>query len=95
MANTSIKGKAKLKRIRTFIEMYDKQDVLTIRECTNDTPADRYVLGQVAIKGYQVDHKAGEDDYYIYVCKTLTAAAECVNDIIFDIDMGDRAVPVE
>ena len=89
MANTS------LKRIRTFIEMYKMQDILTVRKCTDDKPADRYVLGKVAAKGYQVNHKAGEDDYYIYVCKTLTAAAECVNDIIFDIDMGDRAVPAE
>jgi hypothetical protein len=95
MANTSIKGKAKLKRIRTFIEMYDKQDVLTIRECTNDKPADRYVLGRVAAKGYQVNHKVGEDDYYIYVCKTLRAVAECVNDIIFEIPMGDRATPAK
>jgi hypothetical protein len=95
MANTSIKGKAKLKRIRTFIEMYDKQDVLTIRDCTEDKPADRYELGQVVTKGYQVNHKVGEDDYYIYVCKTLRAVAECVNDIIFDIDMGDRAVPAK
>ena len=88
-------AKTSLKRIRTFIEMYDKQDVLTVRKCTNDTPADRYVLGQVAVKGYQVNHKVDEDDYHIYVCKTLRAAAECVNDIIFDIDMGDRAVPAK
>ena len=88
-------AKTSLKRMRTFIEMYDMQDVLTVRKCTNDTPADRYVLGQVAIKGYQVDHKAGEDDYYIYVCKTLTAAAECVNDIIFDLPVRDRTTPAK
>jgi hypothetical protein len=94
MANTSIKGKAKLKRIRTFIEMYNKQDVLTIRECDNDKPGDRYLLGQVAVKGYQVDHKVDEDNY-IYLCKTLTAAAECVNDIIFDLPVRDRTTPAK
>jgi hypothetical protein len=82
MARTS------LKRISTFIEMYDKQDVITVRKCTNDGPADRYVDGQVAAKGYQVNHKVGEDDYYVYVCKTLTAAAQCVNEIIFDLPMN-------
>ena len=89
MANTS------LKRIRTFIEMYDMQDVLTVRKCSDDEPADRYELGQVVAKGYQVNHKTGEDDYNIYVCKTLRAVAECVNDIIFKIDMGDRAIPAK
>ena len=94
MANTSIKGKAKLKRIRTFIEMYNKQDVLTIRECDNDKPGDRYLLGQVAVKGYQVDHKVDEDNY-IYLCKTLTAAGECVNRIVFDLPMEDSVTPCE
>jgi hypothetical protein len=88
-------AKTSLKRMRTFIEMHNMQDVLTVRKCTDDEPADRYVLGQVAAKGYQVNHKVGEDDYYVYVCKTLRAAAECVNDIIFEIDMGDRAVPAD
>tara|TARA_R100001244_G_scaffold9802_2_gene11880 strand:+ start:643 stop:909 length:267 start_codon:yes stop_codon:yes gene_type:complete len=87
-------AKTSLKRMRTFIEMYDKQDVLTVRKCSDDEPGDRYLLGQVAVKGYQVDHKVGEDDY-IYLCKTLTAAAECVNDIIFDLPMGDRATPAK
>ena len=87
MANTS------LKRIRTFIEMYDKQDVITVRKCTNDEPADRYVDGQVAAKGYQVNHKVDDGDYYIYVCKNIAAAAECVNDIIFDLPMDVTKVP--
>ena len=77
-------SRATIDGIREFIEMYDKQDVLTIRECTSDKPADRYVLGQVCVDGYQVNHKVGEDDYYIYVCKNITAAAECFNDIIFN-----------
>ena len=80
-------AKTSLKRMRTFIEMYDKQDVLTVRKCTDDEPGDRYLLGQVAVKGYQVNHKVGEDDY-IYLSKTLTAAAECVNEIIFDLPMN-------
>ena len=88
MARTS------LKKIRMFIEMYNKQDVMTVRKCTEDEPADRYVLGQVITKGYQVDHKIG-DDYYIYVCKTLTSAAECVNDIIFGIPMEERTEEIE
>ena len=67
MANTS------LKRIRTFIEMYDKQDELTVLECAN---------------GYQVSHAVSEDDYNVYICKTLTAAAECVNEIIFELPMN-------
>ena len=44
---------------------------------------------------YQVNHKVDEDDYHIYVCKTLRAVAECVNDIIFEIPMGDRATPAK
>ena len=88
MARTS------LKTMKTFIGMYGMQYVLSVRKCTIDDPGDRYLLGQVAAKGYQVTHKVGEDDY-IYLCKNLTAAGECVNDIIFDIDMGDRAVPAE
>ena len=31
--------------------------------------------------GYQVSHAVNKDDY---VCKNITAAAECVNDIIFN-----------
>ena len=88
-------AKTSLRRMRTFIAMNDMQDELTVRKCSDDEPADRYELGQVVAKGYQVDHKTGEDDYNIYICKTLTAAGECINDIIFDIDMGDRAVPAE
>lgn len=82
-------AKTSLKRIRTFIEMYDKQDVLTVRKCTDDEPGDRYLLGQVAVKGYQVNHKVGEDDY-IYLCKTLTAAGQCVSQIIFNVPMEDN-----
>lgn len=55
-------------KIREFIEMYNKQDVLTVLKCAN---------------GYQVSHAISEDDYNVYVCKNITAAAECVNDIIF------------
>ena len=72
MANTS------LKRIRTFIEMYDKPITITGSQSQ-----------------WQVNHQTGADDYNIYYCKSLTAVAECVNDIIFKIDMGDRAVPAK
>ena len=87
-------AKTSLKRMKTFIGMYGMQYVLSVRKCTKDEPGDRYD-GQVATKGYEGTHKTGEDDYNVYICKTLTAAGECVNDIIFDIDMGDRAVPAE
>jgi len=73
-----------VKRINTFIEMYGKQDVLTVRGCTDDEPAGRYVGGQVVHKGYQVNHQIGEDEN-IYVCKTLNDAAHCVNCIIFNL----------
>ena len=86
-------AKTSLKRIRTFIEMYDMQDILTVRKYTDDEPADRYVLGKVAAKGYQVNHKVGEDDYYVYVCETLPDAAGCVNRIIFNLPMEDNATP--
>ena len=79
-----IMPRTSVKRINTFIEMYGKQDVLTVRRCTVDEPADRYVGGQVADKGYQVNHQVGEDDY-VYVCKTLDDTGHCVNCIIFDL----------
>jgi len=82
-------AKASLKRIRMFIEMYNKQDVMTVRKCTEDEPADRVMLGQVVTKGYQVRHEVGDADY-IYLCKTLTTAAECVNDIVLGIPMEER-----
>ena len=88
-------AKTNLRRMRTFIEMYDMQDILTVRKCTEDEPADRYVGGQVAAKGYQVDLKVGEDDYYIYVCKTLTDTADCVNRIVFNLQMEDNVTPCD
>ena len=88
-------ARATLKRMRTFIEMHNMQDTLTVRKCTDDKPADRYVLGKVVGKGYQVNHKVGEDDYYVYVCKTLTAAAECINHIIYKLPMDDNVTPYE
>ena len=87
-------AKTSLKRMKTFIGMHGMQYVLSVRKCNKNEPGDRYVDGQVATKGYEVTHKVGDDDY-IYMCKTLTAAGECVSDIIFDIDMGDRAIPAE
>jgi hypothetical protein len=86
MARTS------LKRMRTFIEMYNMQDVLTVRKCSDDDPADRYELGQVVEKGYQVELKVGEDDY-IYLCKTLTAAGECVTKLVFNLPIDGEELP--
>jgi len=80
MANTS------LKRIRTFIEMYEKQDELQVQLCLDPG---------LSSELYVVTHKLNDKDSNEYSCKTLRAAAECVNDIIFDIDMGDRAVPAK
>ena len=87
-------AKTSLTRMKTFIGMHGMQYVLSVRKCNKNEPGDRYVDGQVFTKGYEVTHKVGDDDY-IYMCKTLTAAGECVNDIIFDIDMGDRAIPAD
>ena len=65
--------KTSLKRTRTFIEMYNMEDVLTVQELD---------------ECYQVSHQTGDDDYDIYVCKTLYGAAECVNDIIFGLPIN-------
>ena len=78
--------------MRTFIEMYNMQDTLTVRKCSDDEPADRYELGQVVAKGYQVDHKVGEDDY-IYICKNLTAAGECVTKLVLNLPIDDDVTP--
>ena len=59
--------------IREFVAMYEMQDAITVLKCAN---------------GYQVSHAISEDDYNVYVCKNITAAAECVNDIIFNLPMG-------
>jgi hypothetical protein len=67
-----------LKRIREFIGVYHMTDVLSVSTPPHTSPA------------YEVSHKTGADDCNIYLCKTLIAAAECVNDIIFDLPMGDR-----
>lgn len=84
-----------VKRINTIIEMYGMEDVLTVRECTDDKPADRYVGGQVVYKGYQVNHKIHDNDYNVYVCRSIDSAAQCVNRIIFDlpIDVTSTGAP--
>ena len=79
-----------MKSINEFIKMYDKQDVLTVRECTQENPADRLALGKPMRYGFQVNHQRGEDDY-IYTCGSVKSAAECVNDILFDTQ-ADRLV---
>jgi len=65
--------KATIDGIREFIKMYEMQDALTVLKCAN---------------GYQVSHATSKDDYDVYVCTNITAAAECVNDIIFNLPMG-------
>ena len=79
-----------IKSINEFIKMYDKQDVLTVRECTQENPADRYAFGKLLVYGFQVNHLRGED-YYVYTCGSVKSAAECVNDILFDT-RADRSV---
>ena len=61
MANTS------LRRIRTFIEMYDKQNEIQVDEYTNEPIP---VEGLDKMK-YMVRHKREA----VYYCKTLTATA--------------------
>jgi len=81
MANTS------LRRIRTFIEMYDKQNEIQVDEYTNEPIP---VEGLDKMK-YMVRHKREA----VYYCKTLTATADCVNRIIFEIPMSDELTIVE
>ena len=81
-----------MKSINEFIKMYDKQDVLTVRECTQENPADRLALGKPMRYGFQVNHQRGEDDY-IYTCGSVKSAAECVNDILFDARVGGSLAP--
>tara|TARA_B100000745_G_scaffold273449_1_gene201849 strand:+ start:369 stop:539 length:171 start_codon:yes stop_codon:yes gene_type:complete len=49
--------------------MYDKQET----------------VGVSTVDGKHVVVDFGTDDEIIYVCQTLTDAADCVNHIIFDI----------
>ncbi len=58
-----------LDSIREFIKMYDKQET----------------VGVSTVDGKHVVVDFGTDDEIIYVCQTLTDAADCVNHIIFDI----------
>ena len=74
MANTS------LKRIRTFIEMYDKQDEIVVE---NDEFSCK-VYHRLPCEWARTN---------VYECKNITAAAECVNDIIFDLPIN--ATPAE
>jgi hypothetical protein len=77
-------AKTSLKRMRRFIEMYSKQDEIQVEKITGFRDSK-----------YMVTHHLNEEDRNEYLCKTVSAAGECVNDIIFDIDMGDRAAPAE
>ena len=77
MARTS------LRRIRTFIEMYDMEQDIQVTE--HDGP----------IK-YVVIHKQFGPPWKMeYFCRTLTDAAGCVNRIIFDLPMEDNCTAIE
>jgi ribosomal protein L31E len=75
-------AKTSLKRIRTFIEMYDKQNEIEIDEYTNEPIP---VEGLDKIK-YMIRHKREA----VYYCETITAAGECVSHIIFNVPMEDN-----
>jgi hypothetical protein len=78
-------GKTNLKRIRRFIEMYEKQEEIQVEKIT----------GFVNAK-YMVTHKLNDEDRNEYLCKTVTAAGQCVNQLIFDIPMtGNQLTPTE
>jgi hypothetical protein len=81
-----------IRSTREHIAAYHKQDIITIRACTKEDCGDRYVLGQVADKGYQVNHKVGPDEYYIYICEDVDSVAQCVNEILFDIPINTTPV---
>ncbi len=77
-----------IRSTREHIKAYNKQDVITIRACTEEDFGDRYVGGQIFKKGYQVNHKVGENDYYIYMCEDVDSVAQCVNEILFDLPIN-------
>ena len=79
-------AKTSLKRIRTFIEMYDMQDELQVQLCLD--PALSPTL-------YVVTHNLNDEDSNEYLCKTLAAAGQCVSKIIFKVDMSDSTTPAE
>ena len=66
-----------LDSIREFIKMYHMEGT----------------VGVASVDGkLLVVNDFGTDNETTYVCQTLTAAACCVNDIIFDIPIG-RSLP--
>ena len=76
-------AKTSLRRLRTFIEMYDMVQDIQIHE--HDGP----------IK-YVVTHKQFGPPWKMeYFCRTLTDASDCVNRIIFKLPMEDNCTPVE
>jgi len=78
MANTS------LRRIRTFIEMYNKEDEIQVEKIT----------GFVNSK-YMVTHHLNEEDRNEYLCKTVTDAGHCVSNIIFKVPMENSLTPCD
>lgn len=75
-----------LKRMRSFIEMYDMQDELQVQLCLD--PA-------MSPELYVVTHKLNDEDSNEYFCKTVAAAGECVSHIVFNVAMVDNLEPIE
>ena len=76
-------AKTSLKRIRSFINMYEMDQDLQIHE--HDGP----------IK-YVVTHKQFGPPWKMeYFCRTLNDASDCVNRIIFKLPMENNVTPVE
>jgi hypothetical protein len=76
-------AKTSLKRMRTFIEMYDMQEEIKVDEYTGFPSDINYV---VTVHGS--DQNSTE-----YLCKTLHDASDCVNRIIYKLPIGDNATP--
>jgi hypothetical protein len=76
-------AKTSLKRIRTFIEMYKMDKVIQVGRVTE------------GLGNYSVMHKLNDEDSNEYICKTITAAGQCVNQIIFNVPMENNISPVE
>jgi len=74
-------AKTSLKRIRTFIEMYDKQDELQVQLCLDP---------ELSPELYVVTHKLNDKDSNEYYCKTIASAGQCVSQIIFNVPMEDN-----
>mgnify|MGYP003147766983 CR=1 FL=1 len=76
-------AKTSLKRIRTFIEMYKMEESIQVGRVTEGRG------------NYVVTHKLNDKDRNEYLCKTLTDAGHCVNNIIFKVPMENSLTPCD